>query len=275
MTTSHVDVPGGRLLVVDDGEGPAIVLLHAGVADHRAWDALAPLLAVAGYRAVRYDARGFGESTTEDVEFSHRDDLRTVMDALGVGRAALVGNSLGGMLAFDTAIESPDRIVAVVGVGAGLGGFDPESGPDELAIFEEYERIDKAVPFDPAALTEFETKIWVDGPGQPTDRVDPAVRDLVYQMNLPLNQVGRTVGRAIRLEPPANARLGDLRCPVLAVAGMLDFSEVVQTAQHLEAKAPQARALIWPGVAHMIGMEEPRRLASAISDFLAPLDRWS
>ena len=129
MTTSHIDVPGGRLLVVDDGEGPPIVLLHAGVADHRAWDALAPLLVAAGYRAVRYDARGFGDSTTEDVEFSHRADLRAVMDALGIGRAALVGNSLGGMLAFDTAIESPDRVVAVVGVAAGLGGFDPRVGP--------------------------------------------------------------------------------------------------------------------------------------------------
>ena len=61
-------------------------------------------------------------------------------------------------------------------------------------------------------------------------------------MNLPLNQVGRTVGRASPLEPPANDRLADLRCPVLAVAGMLDFSEVVQTAQHLEAeRAERAR----------------------------------
>jgi len=47
---------------------------------------------------VRYDARGFGRSTTEDIEFSHRADLISVMDALGIGRAILVGNSRGGML---------------------------------------------------------------------------------------------------------------------------------------------------------------------------------
>lgn len=52
MTTSHVDVPGGRLLVVDEGAGPPIVLLHAGIADHRALDALVPPLASAGYRVV-------------------------------------------------------------------------------------------------------------------------------------------------------------------------------------------------------------------------------
>lgn len=108
MTMSHVAVPGGRLLVVDEGTGPPIVLLHAGIADHRAWEALVPPLTAAGYRAIRYDARGFGASTTEDVAFSRRADLIAVLDALLIGRAVLVGNSLGGMVAFDAAIRSPD-----------------------------------------------------------------------------------------------------------------------------------------------------------------------
>ena len=133
-----VDVPGCRLFTVDEGDGPPIVLLHAGVADLRSWDALAPLLVAAGYRVVRYDARGFGRSPTEDVEFSHRADLLAVMDALGIGRAVLVGNSRGGMLAFDTAIESPERVVAVVGVAAGLGGFDGGSTPEEEAVEAEW-----------------------------------------------------------------------------------------------------------------------------------------
>ena len=47
MTTSHVDVRGCRLLVVDEGSGPPIVLLHAGIADLRAWDAIVPPLAAA------------------------------------------------------------------------------------------------------------------------------------------------------------------------------------------------------------------------------------
>jgi pimeloyl-ACP methyl ester carboxylesterase len=62
---------------------------------------------------------------------------------------------------------------------------------------------------------------------------------------------------------------------VLAVAGELDVSEVVQTARHLEANAPDARALIWPDVAHMIGMEVPERLADAIVEFLERIPRWS
>src|SRR6185436_19969711 len=124
---SFIEVPGGRLRVVDEGAGPPIVLVHAGIACLDSWDALAPLLVAAGYRVVRYDARGWGRATTEDVAFSEPADLVAVLDAAGIGRAALVGNSRGGANAFDTAILYPDRVAAVVGVAAGLGGFDGDA----------------------------------------------------------------------------------------------------------------------------------------------------
>jgi pimeloyl-ACP methyl ester carboxylesterase len=273
MTERRIDIPGGSLFAVDDGAGPPVILLHAGVADHRAWDAVRPLLVASGYRVIAYDARGFGASTTADVDFSHAADLIALLDALGIERAALVGNSRGGMIAVDTAIASPERVVAVVGVAAGVGGFDGGATPAETAIFEAYERIEGATPFDPAALTDFETGIWLEGPGQPAGRVDPDVRAAFRAMAGPLNERAR-VGREIRLDPPANDRLADLSCPVLAIAGALDFSDVARTAERLEAGAPDASAVVWPDVAHMIGMEEPERLAAAIAGFLGTIGPW-
>lgn len=275
MTTTHVDVAGGNLLVVDEGKGPPVLLLHAGVADLRAWDGVVPPLVAAGYRVVRYDSRGYGGSTAEDVEFSRRADLIAVLDALGIDRAALVGNSMGGSTAFDTAIESPKRVVAVVGVGAGLGGFEPGSTPAETELFEAYERVDQADPFDADALTDFEVRVWMDGPGQPPDRVDAQIRECMRAMARPLNEPGLVKGRATPLDPPANDRLADLRFPVLAVVGTLDFSNVVLTAERLAAAAPNARAVIWDDVAHMVGLEQPDRLAVTIIEFLAPLPRWT
>lgn len=275
MTTTHVGVPGGDLRVVDAGEGPPVVLLHAGVADLRAWDGVAPLLVEAGYRVVRYDSRGFGASTTEDVDFSTSADLIAVLDALGIRRAALVGNSLGGRTAFDTAIESPDRVVAVIGVAAGLDGYDGGSTAEEALVYEAYKRVDAAEPYDPEALTDFEVGVWLDGPGQAAGRVIPAVREAMRAMARPLNEPDRVRGRETRPDLPANDRLDELACPVLAIAGALDFSEVAQTAKHLEAAAPNARALVWPDVAHMIGMEQPVRLAGEIRSFLDRLDRWT
>jgi pimeloyl-ACP methyl ester carboxylesterase len=275
MARTEVDVPGGRLNVVDEGDGPPILLIHAGVADLRAWDDVVPHLTRAGYRVIRHDLRGFGRSTTEDVEFSHQADVRAVLDAAGVERAVLVGNSKGGQICIDTAIESPARVVAVVSVAGGVGGFDGGQTPEEVPINEEYERVDSAEPFDAVALTDFEVKVWTAGPLQPLDRVSPELRTRMFEMGLPLNQPDRVAGRQLRLDPPANDRLDELRCPVLAIAGTLDFSECVATARHLEANAPDARALIWDDVAHMIGLEQPGRLAAAIASFVEPLRPWS
>jgi len=269
-----IEVPGGRLFAVGEGAGPPIVLMHAAIVDQRAWDAMVPGLVAAGFRVVRYDYRAFGRSTTDDVDFSNRTDLLAVLDEFGIGRAVLVGNSRGGQIAIDTAIEFPDRVVAVVGVGAGLGGFEGELTPEEQAIFEQGERLESAAEPDVEAIVNLDIRVWVDGPGQALDRVDSAIREAVRAMDRPLYAPGRVRGRPIVLDPVANDRLSELRCPVLAVAGALDISDVVQAAHRLEAAAPNARAVVWPDVAHMIGMEAPDRLNALIVDFLAPLRPW-
>ena len=275
--TSPVAVRGARLHVVDEGDpnAPPIVLLHAGIADLRSWDDIAPQLIAADYRVIRYDSRGIGRTESEAVPYSRVEDLLAVLDAAGIQRAAVVGNSLGGMTAIDAAITAPDRVIAVVGVAAGLGGFDGGSTPEEDALFAEMERRDSALPPDPEGIADIDIRVWVDGPGQPADRVPATIRGLVAEMDMSSYEPGHETGDLIRLDPPAVARLGELRCPVLAVAGELDVSEVAVTARYLEANAPTARAVIWPHVAHMIGMEVPDELAALILEFLAPLPRWS
>lgn len=270
-----VDVPGGRLFVVSDGEGPPIVLLHASIADHRAWDALVPGLVAAGYRAVRFDLRAFGRSTTDDVEFSSRADLVAVLDAMGIRRAVLVGNSRGGQIALDSAIEYPERVLAIVGVAAALGGFEVDLTPNEEAAFDEMDRLEASDPPDPDAVADFDVRFWVDGLGQSEDRVDPTIREAVRAMDRPQYLVGHVGGRPVRLTPPAAERLAELRVPVLAVAGGIDVSDVAATALHLQDQAPDARAVIWPDVAHMIGMEVPDRLAGLIVEFVRPFGTWA
>ena len=96
-----------------------------------------------------------------------------------IERAALVGNSRGGQIAIDTAIEFPDRIVALVAVGAGIGGFEAPATAEEESMFEEMDRLESAVPADIAAIADFNVRLWVDGPGQPEGRAPAAVREAV------------------------------------------------------------------------------------------------
>jgi pimeloyl-ACP methyl ester carboxylesterase len=269
-----VEVPGGRLFVVDEGDGPPVVLLHAGIVDLRSWDGLVSHLVGAGYRAVRYDSRSWGRSTTDDVAYSNRADLVAILDALGIDRAALVGNSRGGQIAIDTALEFPERVVAVVGVGAGLGGFEGHPTPGETALLEEMERLEEAGT-DLDAITAVNVQAWVAGPGQSIGRAPAWIADHVRATSELLAASDHVFGRPIVLDPPAATRLHDLRCPVLAVAGALDVSDVAETARHLQDRAPDAHAVILPDVAHMIGMERPAELAGLITGFLDPLTPWS
>ena len=271
-----VEVPGARLYVEDEGSGPPILLLHAGIANLRAWDAMAPGLAAAGFRVIRYDARGFGRSVTEDVAFSNRADVVAVLDAHGVDRAAIVGNSRGGQIAIDTTIEFPGRVAALVTIGSGPGGFDPGvEFPDEAPYFEEAERLEGAAERDADAIADLDVRLWVDGPGQPQDRVPSEIREAVRAMDRPLYLSGHVDGQPIPLDPPANERLGELTCPFLVVNGDLDVSYMDFAAERLVAASPNARAITIPGVAHMVGMEIPDQLNALIVEFLTPLRPWS
>ena len=216
MTERRVPVNGGELYVVDEGAGPPIMLLHAGIADLRSWDAMVPFLTRAGYRVIRADRRGFGRAETEAVPFSNRVDTIAVLDSCGVGRAVLVGNSQGGQIAYDTAIEFPDRVVAVVGVGAGLGGFEGNPTEAELAAFEEGDRLESAESIDADAMSGFEVRFWFDGPGQPPTRVASEIREAFMEMNREIYAPPRVSGDPIpssRGPPPDSANCVALSSP--------------------------------------------------------------
>lgn len=273
MAERRIDVPGGRLAVHDFGQGPPILLLHASVVDSWAWEPLTPFLLAAGYRVVAFDRRGAGDSTTADVPFSDRADAIAVLDALDIGRAAFVGNSRGGTIAIDTAVEYPDRVISIATIGASLGGYQVEPVPREAALFKERDRLERID--DPDAYADVCVRLWVDGPGQSAERVPEDIRELVREMCLELADRDRVWGQPQRLEPPAAERLGRLTMPLLAITGALDVSAVAVAAYYLAANAPDAHAVVMPDVAHMIGLEAPEELGALITEFLAPLPRWS
>jgi len=260
------------LSVHDFGEGPPVLLLHAAIVDAWAWEPLTPFLLDAGYRVVAFDRRDTGDSRTDRVEYSNRADVIAVLDALGLERAVLIGNSVGGQIALETAVEFPPRAMAVVPVGATIPGWFPGMTAEERAIDDELVRLEETA--DAEAIADTDVRAWVDGPGQPADRVPDDIRELVREMDRAINATGRERGTPLPLQPAASEQLERLTMPVLATAGELDFSYILATVEYLAANAPDARAVVMPGVAHMIGLEAPDELAALITDLLEPLPRW-
>ncbi len=262
----YVDVPGGRLWAQAAGVGPAVVLVHAGIADARMWDPQWEALA-ARHHVVRYDCRGYGRSETTAVEFSNRADLVAVMDAAGVTRATLVGCSRAGAIVVDTALEHPDRVHGLVSVCGGLGGLEMEDTPEEVALYEREEELVEAKDWE--ALAELDVELWVDGVGQPEGRAPQAVRELVYRMCLETYVQEKAEGQAIALDPPAAARLDEIRVPTLIIIGELDTLGTRLTAEVLATGIAQSHRIPVPDVAHLPSLERPTWFTDTLLAFLA------
>src|SRR5258708_35723555 len=116
------------------GEGPAVVLLHAGIADRTMWaDHLQPL-ARHGYRVVAMELPGFGEAPLVPGEQAPWADVLQTMDELGLEQAALVGNSFGGAVALRLAAVAPESVWALALISAPAPRLD--SSPELEAAWE-------------------------------------------------------------------------------------------------------------------------------------------
>jgi pimeloyl-ACP methyl ester carboxylesterase len=247
------------------GSGPGLVFIHAGVADSRMWDREFAAFADR-FRVVRFDLRGFGRSAMVPGPFAYHEDIVGVMDAAGVARATLVACSFGANVAVDTCLAFPDRVERLVLVAPGLGAMDTD--PDIQRFGEEEDALlEKG---DLEAATELNLRMWVDGPFRAPAQVSAEVREQVRVMQMDAFRVPMPEGvRRIRLDPPADGRLAEIKVPTLLVVGSLDLPMKLQAAERIAAAIPGGRKTIIPDAAHMVTLERPAEFLSILSEFLA------
>jgi len=264
MASGFIEIESGKAWYESEGEGPALVLIHAGVAHSGMWDAQFHAFAE-HFRTIRYDMRSFGKTESQPGSFSFRQDLFDLLKALGVERTAVLGLSMGGQVATDFTLEHPELVTALVPVAAGLSGFSGTQSAVEAALESQIMAADEKK--DNALLNELELQLWVDGPGQPPDRVPSALRERMREMNgVALSHMEEIKSR--RLDPPAAGRLGEIHVPTLVIVGDLDTTDVIQACAALADGIAGARHVVFPGVAHMVNLERPDLFYQTVSDFL-------
>lgn len=136
-TSRYIDLPGGRVHYNEYGEGMPLILLHGSGAGATGWSNYAPNLPELGkhFRCIAVDMPGWGKSYP--VSYEDRDHaLHAVqfLDAMGIEKAAFIGNSMGGATSVMFATKYKDRISHLITMGAGVGGahlFVPSGGPSE------------------------------------------------------------------------------------------------------------------------------------------------
>ncbi|MCF3144916.1 alpha/beta fold hydrolase [Streptomyces platensis] len=266
-----VPVDEGELFYETAGSGPAVVLLHGGMLDQHMWDEQFTWLVNSGLRAIRYDARGHGLSSTVTGDFAHHDDLCALLDALDVPSAVLVGLSHGARVALDTALAHPDRVTALALASPGISGR-AFTDPFVLAHIKEQVAAIGA-PDGAERYVEHFLRIWVDGPHREPSAVHPGFRERMRasaEANVEVHADG--MGAGMPLEVGAADRLGEIRVPTVVFDGDLDSRDISANAHAIALTVPGARRVRIPGAAHMVNLENTPLFDHELHAFLSSLD---
>jgi 3-oxoadipate enol-lactonase len=269
--TKTLEVPGGKISYDAAGDGPPIVLLHEGIADRRVWNREFPILA-RDHRVVRYDLRGYGDSTPASSAYSPVRDLQALLDHLGLTRPVIVGPSVGGKIALDLTLASPERVGALLLVAPGYSGMDYDHVPGGKATFERDETLSKAAvdawaAGDLEGATDQLRQLWASAlTGSALDLFRTMVRENAEEVF-----EERSGQHETRDGEPAAGRLREIRVPTRILVGDRDNPAMPHCANFLARGIAGAKVDLVPGADHLVNLSRPDAFDAALRGFVASL----
>ena len=259
--SGRAHVNGTHLYYEVYGRGPALVFLHAGLADRRMWDDQINEFSNR-FTVVRFDARGYGQSDPPTEAYAPVDDLSALLKSLEIARACVVGISMGGTLAIDFAAAHPEMTSALVTV-AGSPGWQPYS---DALVRRTLSYLARGADRGPAALVEG----WLQDPMLAAARSQPAIAQRVRAL-LTENVAGIMGAKFMRPPDIPTPKLSDLKMPKLVMVGDRDDAEIVERSRAMSREMPRATLVVIRGAGHMVNVEKPQEFNRALADFLASL----
>ncbi len=256
--THTIDVAGHSVTVHDTGpaDAPALLLLHSLGTSAALWDPILP--ALTGFRVLRPDMRGHGRTAATPGPYSIdllAHDALAVLQHLGIDRVAVVGLSIGGLIAQQLAHLAPNRVASLVLMDTALA-IPPARLWSERAATVRAEGM--------AAVVDGVLARWLT-PAAPAHTVE--------QLRLMILAAQRE-GYAACCEAIAAADLhlqsGHIGAPTLVIVGADDPATPVASAEALRATIPGARLEIIPNASHIPTAEQPAAIAAALIRFLTP-----
>ncbi len=245
------------------GEGPAVVLLHAGIADRTMWrEHLAPI-ADSSRRALALDLPGFGEAGLEPGPQSPWEDVLQTLRVLESGPVALLGNSYGGAIALRIAAVAPAAVSSLTLISAPAPGADEEPSEELAAVWEAEEAALEAGDVEGAVGA------IVDGwtlPGASEE-----LRERIAAMQRRAFLLQAATPDADLGEDPLDERLerlGELRMPALCAAGTRDKPDFTEGAARMAGALPGGRLAKIPRAGHLAPLEQPLAFRRLLLGFL-------
>jgi pimeloyl-ACP methyl ester carboxylesterase len=271
----YEEIAGRQVNVVTLGESErAVVFIHGLSGSWANWLENLPFFAARGYRAVAFDLPGFGwsEMPAERISIpAYGRFVDALMGRLGIAAATVVGNSMGGFVGAEVAIEFPARVERLVLVSA-------------AGLSVEYQRNERAL----AALRTLQDPIMVYGGwlGTRSETLARRPRARRALMAIVAHRADRLPGPLVAEQVrgsgkpgfvpaldaltgyPIRAGLAGIACPTLIVWGTNDRMISVRDADEFERLIPGARKVVWPKTGHVAMLERPAAFNALVAAFL-------
>jgi pimeloyl-ACP methyl ester carboxylesterase len=269
-----VRVAGRQANVIELGSGPPVVFIHGLSGSWQNWLEQLPVFA-RDHRVIAFDLPGFGSSEmpTEKISIAgYGRWVDTLLDQLGVQSAAIVGNSMGGFIGAEVAIQFParvERLVLISAAGLTIENQIPASLLTALRTLN--------------AQLAFSTG-WLASRSEALVR-RPRSRELMF--GIVAHRAGKLPGPLVAEQVrgsgkpgfvpaldaltryPIRDRLGDIACPTLIVWGTNDILVPARDADEFERLIPNARKVVWPETGHVAMLERPEAFNRLLAAFLA------
>jgi len=234
----------------DDVRGKRnLVLVHGAGGSHLDWPA--PLRRLRGVNVYALDLPGHGrsEGTGRSSIAAYRDFLLAFLDSLGLETVVVVGHSMGGAIALDFALHYPDRLARLILVGSGA-------------------RLRVAPAILTGILSDFEATVglvcdYAFGPGA-TEQLRRLGRQRLLQTPPQVLHGDYAACDAFDVME----RLGEVRCPTLAIGGTADRLTPPKYSVYLRDHIPGAELVLVDAAGHMVMLEKPEVVSRAISKFI-------
>lgn len=271
--SKFVQVMNANVHYVDEGSGDAIVMIHGFASSLHTWNAVAADLA-RGHRVIRLDLPPFGvtgplRSPTGEIETMNLPAYRRFIDAflqaLGIARATLIGNSLGGLIAWDYAVRHRGAVDRLVLIDA--AGF-PMKLPVYIALFN-HALVRASAP---RLLPETIVKSAVRNVYGDPRRIDTVtLRRYVdfFHGEDTREAIGKLVPALDFAELDTDV-LNTLEVPTLVLWGEKDRWIPPAHAAEFAQRIPGARRIMYPGLGHIPMEEAPQRVLADLWAFLGP-----
>lgn len=271
-TSRYVDLPQGKVHYNEAGEGYPVILIHGSGAGATGWANFRGNIAALAekFHVYAVDMPGWGESyPVPDRGYTHPEDLVAFMDALGIEKAALVGNSMGGVIAIAVAARHPERVSHLITMGPGAmmempplftAGDGPTEGIKILVqayadpSHETMKKLCEIMAFDPAFASDDLVALRVEAAAAHPEHLENGL--------YAFRNGGPVPYRATIQETCS------IRTPALLIHGRDDRVVHYENTLRLVAAIPTSRAVLFNQCGHWAQIEHADEFNRLVADFI-------